>query len=62
MPLIGMNDDSLDLSGLGAALSELCVGLPEGKEKEKETGKGRAGALRGIAPGRPMLLPPPRLS
>ena len=37
--LSGTKDDSLDLSGLGAAFSDLRVGTPQGKEMEKEKGK-----------------------
>ena len=37
--LSGTKDDSLDLSGLGAAFTELRVGTVESKQMEKEKGK-----------------------
>ena len=45
--LSGTKDESLDLSGLGAAFSELRVGSPKGKEKEKEKEIGKEGARVG---------------
>ena len=41
VPLSGLRDDSLD--GLGVAFSGLSVGVPEGKEKEKEKQAGDRG-------------------
>ena len=44
VPLCGPKDDSLDLSGLGAAFSGLRVWSPVGKEKEKEKETRKGGA------------------
>ena len=46
VPLSEPKDDSLDLSDLGAAFSELRVGSPECKEKEKEKETGKGGARK----------------